>query len=280
VTSYEDGEVVPYFIFDEVGSGRVYSSVHDLARFALFHLGDVLPDQRSILGDDARHRMVDDHQTTGEVGGFWGTDWVYGLGWGGRLRSEHNARSWFGHEGGVPGARSDLRLVPDEHLAIAVLSNDGRADIPEIVDAVMDLMVPEHARVRRDDPTARPQPAAAPFRAPAKLLGRWTGKIQTWSGSVPVQLSIGVDSALISLASGAAVPVGNLALDGGRLRGTSPGTLPAPDVAALPHELRYELRRDGDRLLGACFAADTLPLRHFVLPSWIELWRDVAGSGK
>ncbi len=275
VTLYEDGKVVPYFIFDEVGSGRVYSSVHDLARFALFHLGDPLSDQRRILRDDARRRMVDDNRPTAEPGGFWGPDWFYGLGWGGRQRTEHNARLWYGHDGGVPGARSDLRLVPDEDLAVAVLTNDGRADVTEIVNAVIDVMVPEHARVRRTDPTAGPRAPAAAFRAPAELVGAWAGEIRTWNGSVPVRLVIAVDGARIAIGGGADVTLADLALDRGRITGTSPGRLPAPDVAALPHALRYELRRDGDRLVGACWAADTMPMRQFVLPSWIEL-RSVA----
>jgi hypothetical protein len=49
--------------------------------------------------------------------------------------------------------------------------------------------------------------------------------------------------------------------------------LPAPDLAEVPYELWYELRRDRDNLVGAVYAADTAPLRHFVLPSWIRLQR-------
>src|SRR5438445_9122849 len=45
------GHPIPFFTFDHIGASSVYSSAHDLVRFAMFHLKDRLPDQRAILQD-------------------------------------------------------------------------------------------------------------------------------------------------------------------------------------------------------------------------------------
>jgi len=272
VTPYCEGRPVPGYRFDEEGSGRVWSSAHDLARFALFHLGEPLADQRPVLSERNRVAMAADARSTAIPGSAWGGGWFYGLGWGGREADEHNHARWYGHDGGIPGALAELRLIPDRRLAVVVLSNDERVPTKEILELILDAMIPGSSWTRREDP-ARGRRTAASFAAPADLIGSWSGEIRTWSASIPIQLDVRRDGARVRLGSAAAVGLDGLEVFDGRLRGRSPGRLPAPDLEGVPYELWYELRRDRDHLVGAVYAADTAPLRHFVLPSWVKMRR-------
>jgi CubicO group peptidase (beta-lactamase class C family) len=272
VTLYHGGRPVPAYRGDEEGSGRVWSSAHDLARFALFHLGEPLADQRPVLSERGRLAMATDTRPSGTPGARWGPDWFYGLGWGGREATEHNAARWYGHDGSVPGAAAELRLVPDHRLAVVVLANDHTVPTKQILELVLDAVIPGHAWARQEDAGGRPGRARR-FAAPAELVGSWAGEIRTWNGVVAAQLDIRTDGARIQIGTGPAMPLDSLELFDGRLRGRSGGRLPLPDLGDLPYELWYELRRDGDSLVGAAFAADTAPLRHFVLPSWMKLRR-------
>ena len=47
----DDGLPIPFYDFDHRGASAVFSSVHDLIRFGMFHLKSHLADQKSILSD-------------------------------------------------------------------------------------------------------------------------------------------------------------------------------------------------------------------------------------
>lgn len=140
----------------------------------MFHLKACLPDQTPVLSDASIDQMVSDNHTTGAPGGYYGTDWFYGLGWGGRHASQYGPR-WYGHEGGMPGVSAQLKLFPDQRLAIAVVSN-GRQDFTyRLVDRIADVLLPDFAAMRANEPTNQPRPPAR--FAPGSLVGAWTGEL-------------------------------------------------------------------------------------------------------
>jgi CubicO group peptidase (beta-lactamase class C family) len=149
-----EGRVIPYYTFDEWGSGRVWSTAHDLVRFGMFHLKEKLTDQKPILRVATIDRMVNEHRITGSVGGFFGTDWFYGLGWGGREKTLYNPK-WYGHEGGMPGVSAQLKLFPAERVAVAILSNGRRNLTYQLIDTVAEVLIPPFAAQRTKDPTRR-----------------------------------------------------------------------------------------------------------------------------
>jgi len=89
-------------------SGGLWSTAADLLAFAAHHLGGPGP-----LPDEARAAMRES-QALGAG---------YGLGWWSR---DAGGRAAFDHEGSVAGYQSLLLLVPEEQLALAVLTNSWR----------------------------------------------------------------------------------------------------------------------------------------------------------
>jgi len=69
------GVPLPFYGFDHPGASAVFSSVHDLARFGMFHLGQIQPDQHAVLSPASRAEML---RPTAEIGGGL----HYGVGWG------------------------------------------------------------------------------------------------------------------------------------------------------------------------------------------------------
>jgi CubicO group peptidase (beta-lactamase class C family) len=95
------------------------STVEDLLRFARLHLhGGRAPDGKQILSEAAVREMqrtqVDLPPQPGEGAAHWGLGWML-FDWGGRRV--------IGHDGGTVGQQSSLRILPDENVAVAVLTN-------------------------------------------------------------------------------------------------------------------------------------------------------------
>ena len=65
------GNVIPLYEFDHDGGSAVYASAHDLALFALLHLGDAF---QEVLSPEHIQQMK---EPTGEIGPGSG----YGMGW-------------------------------------------------------------------------------------------------------------------------------------------------------------------------------------------------------
>lgn len=266
-----DGTPIPYYIFDEWGSGRVFSTARDVVRFGMFHLKERLSDQRPILRDETIDLMVRDNHTTGTPGGFYGTDWFYGLGWGGRERSQYGYR-WYGHEGGMPGVSAQLKLIPSERMAVAVLSNSRQALTDDIVDSIIDALLPDYPGLRRRDPTSGAAPASPPFAPSQGLLGEWRGQIRTWSGTLPVVMLFQADRDVhIKVGEQLETLVNNVRFENERLTGRCHGTMPTIDVRPYPHNLRLSLTLRGSTLSGVVAAATTNARDHYYLPSWITL---------
>jgi CubicO group peptidase (beta-lactamase class C family) len=91
-------------------SGGLWSTVEDVLRFAAHHLGG-----RGPLPEDARAAMREPQSRALGAG--------YGLGWWIR---DAGGRAALDHEGSVAGYQSILLLVPEEQVALVVLTNSWR----------------------------------------------------------------------------------------------------------------------------------------------------------
>jgi CubicO group peptidase (beta-lactamase class C family) len=146
-------------------AGLICATARDLVAFARLHLeGGRTPDGARILSDETVAAMrepqvrVPDRWT---LGSHWGLGWIL-FGWDGRRV--------FGHDGATIGQVAFLRAVPENGVAVALLTNGGHARdlyrslLGELLAELCDLAIP-----------APLEPPAAP---PAEDVSRHAGRYE------------------------------------------------------------------------------------------------------
>ena len=135
-------------------SGGLWSTVGDLLRFAAHHLGG-----RGPLSVGARAAMREPQSQALGAG--------YGLGWWVHDAGGHPALD---HEGSIAGYQSLLLLVPEERLALAVLTNSWRGSglVRHVVEQLGLAAGPPLSR-----PGVRPRDAAGRELAENIVAGRY-----------------------------------------------------------------------------------------------------------
>ncbi|GAB1513465.1 serine hydrolase [Actinophytocola sp. KF-1] len=125
-------------------AGLINATVRDVLMFARLHLtGGVTPDGTRLLSEESAAAMTSlqaelpDKYTLGDS---------WGLGW---IRMEWGGRRLVGHDGNTIGQSAFLRVLPDEGLAVTLLTNGGNtrdfyADLyREIFAELADVDMPE-----------------------------------------------------------------------------------------------------------------------------------------
>jgi hypothetical protein len=181
------GLVVPPCDSDSPGASAIYGSAHDLVRFAMFHLKNDLLDQEAIISDAAIDAMQNPSPETGPTRGWEREGSGYGIGW--FVGVTEDGLRVVQHSGGTVGVSTVLALVPEEDLAVAVLSNTQSpwpdATLIEIVCTLLSLQ-PEGFLPPADRAAGEP-----PFVPGPELVGRWEGLVHTHEGENPLVLEIG-----------------------------------------------------------------------------------------
>lgn len=122
--SAEGPERVPQWMLPRAlgPAGLINASVADLLRFARMHLtGGVAEDGTRVLSERSTAAMaahevdLPDRHTLGDS---WGLGWIR-FGWDGRRL--------IGHDGNTIGQAAFLRLLPEQNMAVALLTNGGSA---------------------------------------------------------------------------------------------------------------------------------------------------------
>lgn len=250
-----DGLPIPFYTFDHPGASAVYSSAHDLLRFGMFHLGHRLPDQKPILSDSARAEMQRITTPAGPTRG-------YGVGW--RMLPDDMGYVSVGHDGGMGGVRTSLRMLPSEGIVAVALTNSSIESpivpygLPEELFA---SVLPEYAtrysarRAAGFVPGLPELPEPPPFQPADDLIGEWHGTVHTMSGTRPLELSIGADGTVIARYNEQLRSLVNTpAIDDGQLIGYFLGDIQTADWEGMPHHLLLDLRLRGDVLSGGLIA--------------------------
>ena len=157
-----NGLPIPHSDLDVPGAGAIYSSAHDLIRFAMFHLKAHLPDQMPILSDASIEAMQTPTVTRGPTN--------YGIGW---YINDLVGYRTANHPGSMVGVSTMFRLVPSERTAVVVLCNfnDSQTELPrEVADKILATLLPKYKL-----PPPNPPSQPARFQPPPALTGTWTG---------------------------------------------------------------------------------------------------------
>jgi CubicO group peptidase (beta-lactamase class C family) len=263
---------LPDYTFDHLGASAIYSSAHDLVRFAMFHLKDHLAGQEPIL-DDATIDLM--HRGVAQMGS---SNQIYGLGFFGNP-NDHGVNV-VGHTGGMPGVSTAMWLYPDEDLAIVVFTNTsptisygGVSAVPQIEHEIAGIMIPRYAKALAAEPKT-PETPEDLYHPTPELLGNWQGTLRTWRGALPIHLVFQPDGDIhVKLGDQLETLLNDPHWEGKMLDGQFAGSIPTPDAAHHRHAIHLELwARDG-KLTGEANAEATEEPAHYSLASYVELTR-------
>ena len=180
-----DQQPLADYHFDHPGASAIYSSAHDLIRFASLHLKKPLADQKSPLSNKSIDEMQRPTVTTKPGVG-------YGVGW--RITENEYGFRTVTHTGGMPGVRTRLTLVPAEGIAVAALTNTSSNLPHRVVEQVLATLLPKYAQQVRRESYQRIAPAPPfPWQPTPEWIGYWTGAVETYTGKQPVRLWIQAD---------------------------------------------------------------------------------------
>ncbi|MFC4307965.1 serine hydrolase domain-containing protein [Steroidobacter flavus] len=227
---------VPFYDFDHRGASAIYMSAHDLVRFGMFHLdGKLAGQKRQVLKQATLARMLDQAVASDSEGKR-----TYGIGWG---IGEMHGLQQFGHTGGMAGVRTQLSIYLESKTVVVILTNASGPDIRAIDNAIMHTVLPETILKDRQS------------TLPASLTGRWTGAVQTYTGTTPVELQVKEDGAVLARVGKRPLRVVDevaLGKDGLLQLSNIEGDVGTPDAARYPYTLSFTLKQRGtDKLNGS-----------------------------
>lgn len=227
----------------------------------MFHLKTHLSDQREILKDTSIDAMQQPTMSTGRSDG-------YGIGW--AISDRPSGHRVISHTGGMGGVATTLRLIPSQHLAVAVLCNASSALPHRISDQIFTQLLPNWGAVRPPDQNH------APFTPPAELVGTWSGKLSTYKTDIPLTLEIRADGDVhAQLGKQLKTLLNDVRWDDGSLHGVMIGDVGTEDANRMPYSLALTLKLRGNVMNGPA-SAISLPGKRVgnALTQWVEMNRE------
>jgi CubicO group peptidase (beta-lactamase class C family) len=255
-----NGKVFPFYVTSTPGTGELYASAHDVARFAMFHLHDRLADQKQIL---SREQTDELHRPVIRVR----EDRSHGVGW--MLGRAFDGTTVVYHTGNQAGVVTVMMLLPSRDIACVVLTNhdDDHDLVDRVRDAALRTLVPDWTWKSLAPAPAQP--------VPQTYLGTWRGKVHDGESEIPVALSIGDRESSVQIGKQKPEPISQLALVEGVLVGTAHGKLDFPTARAAQAEglsLRLQLR--GTKLAGEI--GTEIPIPRALVPGHLPYWAELS----
>jgi CubicO group peptidase (beta-lactamase class C family) len=268
-TKYDaSGTAVPHNYFVPAAAGGVYSSVHDLIEYGMFHLTNHLSHQRPILRDQTLTTM----HTTKD---YRLPSAIMALGWASVTLDTNTA--WILSNGGIEGATSMLSLVPAANLAVVCLTNSSSPSriTDQIAIEITDTVLPKFSnRVETFMKQHELENALKPYSPTSEFIGSWDGKIIVQETATPVkmtfynngQISVRLDNQHEQTMANASVATDELK---GDFRGTLCGRNKVQSGPA--HTISIHVKKDQDRMYGV--ATESEETGAYLSPSYIRLHR-------
>jgi CubicO group peptidase (beta-lactamase class C family) len=260
------GNAFPFYVTSTPGTGELYASAHDVARFGMFHLKDHLADQQPVLSDE----QIDELHRPG-IRIF--ADRSYGIGW--MVGGAFDGSTVLYHNGNQAGVVTVMMLLPSRDISCVVLTNqDADQDLVErIRDALIRTLVPRWGW--KSFASLPPQPLPESYR------GKWRGILHDGDRTVPLSLLIADKESTLRIQGQNAESISDLGLVEEMMVGKTRGDLGLPTTrAAKADTLSLRLKLRGPKLEGEIGAEAPIPNakdpEH--LPFWAEFSRADARS--
>jgi len=253
-----------------VTAAEIYSSVHDLARFAMFHMNVERADMKRLLSKKA---VVDMQRDATEINRI---HYRYGTGW--SIGKDAKGRRQVFHGGGFHGCDSHMTLIPQEKVAVIVLSNTNRrwpgiAVSQDILDRTFAILLNDTIENVRLD---YGYDASGDTQRPKELSGRWKGTVRTPKRELPVKMwfqpdgdiHVKLGDQLPTLLNHAVFSDPVLYGDMGGNIGTAEAHHPAED------KLEWNVRLIDGKLCGVIYvnySGEPENAIGYTLPYWVEL---------
>ena len=267
---YWDSETpLPFYDFDHRGASAVFSSVHDLVRFGMFHLKVGLADQKTVLTDRSIDQMKRPIARRSVSRG-------YGMGW--QILRNRNEPRVVAHSGSMGGVTAWLILVPREKVAVALLANTQTDFVQRIGQRILTVLLPEYGQGGADDSNVSTTEKRTDIRGsrsklPRKIDGVWKGVVRTHQGRLPLTLWLRRSSESEGrLDDQPRSTLTKVKFENGRLSAWMDGDIRTEDANRRPYVLVLSLRRRGRLLNGSVTAlSPSSPKLPNALSSWVEL---------
>jgi CubicO group peptidase (beta-lactamase class C family) len=256
------GKVFPFYVTSTPGTGELYASAHDVARFGMFHLKDHLADQKQILSDaqiDELHRAVIHVRE----------DRSHGVGW--MLGRAFDGTPVVYHTGNQAGVVNVMMLLPSRDIACVVLTNhdDSHDLVDRIRDAALRTLVPAWTWK-----SLAPSPAQP---VPQTYRGTWRGKLHDGANELAVVLSIADRESSLQVGGQKPQLISQLSLVDGALVGTTRGKLEFPTaIAAQAEGLSLRLQLRDTKLAGEIGAQ--IPIPRAAVPGYLPFFAELTLS--
>ncbi|MEQ1762527.1 MAG: serine hydrolase domain-containing protein [Pyrinomonadaceae bacterium] len=261
---YPDGSPLAAVLSDTPGAADVYSSVHDLLLFGMFHLGTRPTGGRSILTDSSLAEMKRGSSARGAA--------RYGLGW---ESIDIGKYKLVYHHGSNGYGTSIFFMVPERRIVISILTNITTGHVQGIADDILGVLIPDYAAELTSFRQGSRREETSPYLPSAEYLGHWKGTIRTWREEIPVEMFFQPDGDVqIQLRGQYRSLLNGVRFEDGYLRGSFQSNIGTPDANRHRYNLHLKLKlRDGGRLDGAITSSSTDPTGN-VLSSLIQLVKD------
>ncbi|MEO9070111.1 MAG: serine hydrolase domain-containing protein [Ginsengibacter sp.] len=279
---YDAGlKVLPDILNNTSGAGNIYSSLHDMALFAMFHLKDSVKNQLQILpkGEiDLMHYYVDKNALY-----QYYDSTTYGLGW--YFRQSDNGYKIVWHEGGMMGASSIIKLFPDKDISIVVVINiSNRQFCNDITNEISRVILPDYQPTPLNEETEIAE--FKPYISDSTYFGIWSGTIKVENKEIPCSLNFQPDGNIIItyldytyksyLTQNNPIPHRTILLAGiinkGSFIGMFPGTLPSNDIRQeFSQIMSLHLFKKGRILSGTIVSLAAAAREYYAYPYYIKL---------
>ncbi|MBI2260720.1 MAG: beta-lactamase family protein [Caulobacterales bacterium] len=248
------------YMTDHPGSGDVWASAHDMARFLAFHMGTPLSDQEPILSPETRMEMqrpasvypmpTPPDAPRRDIGANW-------------ILTTSNGHPQIWHSGGQPGVSSVMAFFPEQKVAFVLLANSS-APLGPIGQAIREAIAPELLEQTSEPSPAAPQPI--PFR------GRWVGTVTSHTGQEPITLSFQESGEVtVQLGDQAGTTLAQPAFENGAFTGRFSGFSNIPEAARASHGLSLKVVPVEGELAGQLVAQGMDANAVFMLPGFVRL---------